>query len=554
MMKPQLQSSSSQAILVVPKPALKTNHGSLARVNRRVTQPESCRKIESGKVFAVLKEIPTTTEKREEKVTTIKARVTVKSTVQDLDDIFLDVLGKSLRLEILSAEFNPSTGIEKETIRGYVHRRAGKGKMVSYEGEFKVKPTFGPVGAVLVTHDHHKEMVFESIVLEGLANGPVHITCNSCVHAKGEKRVFFADQGCFQELLERGLERERVRERRDSSGTAVAFPLLKTPIESTYRPGTIPYRLPFDPPHEPTPTELAWIDLFQKSIPSFRKQAESDDTVPEAHAKAEKFAKRYTKVLEDLKADPQSHGVPLDCILLSRLREQALRDVGFRDIYKKVKVEENANALTLFNEVVQLHDSIEDASKRVESLIRGVFAGNIFDLGCAQIAEAFARDGMSFRASCENLVARPWVIDDLDIFKSKWSTKSWKKAVIFVDNSGADVILGMLPFARELLRRGTQLKDENGKIFGVDASGLSIVNSGNDLPVIDLSMVSPKLSHLANDADLVILEGMGRGIETNLYAQFRCDSLNIGMVKHPEVAEFLGGRLYDCVFKYTQVL
>lgn len=82
----------------------------------------------------------------------------------------------------------------------------------------------------------------------------------------------------------------------------------------------------------------------------------------------------------------------------------------------------------------------------------------------------------------------------------------------------------------------------------------------------------------------------GRGIETNLYAQFKCDSLKIAMVrlvgstfskcetvilkeldlqeevfhlcvptlffqvKHPEVAQFLGGRLYDCVFKYNEVL
>lgn len=117
----------------------------------------------------------------------------------------------------------------------------------------------------------------------------------------------------------------------------------------------------------------------------------------------------------------------------------------------------------------------------------------------------------------------------------------------------------------------------------------------------------------------------GRGIETNLYARFKCDSLKIGMVipscfhlqpykptptspsftllcladgtkgrmkrklktllysgpfplliqsfalllllfylfikaffvsqtqvKHPEVAQFLGGRLYDCVFKYNE--
>lgn len=32
-----------------------------------------------------------------------------------------------------------------------------------------------------------------------------------------------------------------------------------------------------------------------------------------------------------------------------------------------------------------------------------------------------------------------------------------KCAVIFVDNSGADIILGILPFARELLIRGTKV-------------------------------------------------------------------------------------------------
>ncbi|KAL6965182.1 pantothenate kinase [Sarracenia purpurea var. burkii] len=365
----------------------------------------------------------------------------------------------------------------------------------------------------------------------------------------------------------------------ESSEELVAFPLLTTPIESNYRACTIPYRFPSDNPRKPTPTELAWIDLFLNSIPSFRKRAEGDETVPDAYSKAEKFAQRYTEILEDFKKDPESHGGPPDCILLCRLREQVLREVGFRDIFKKVKDEENAKAISLFEDVVRLNDAIEDGPKRVENLIRGIFAGNIFDLGSAQLAELFSEDGMSFLASCQNLVPRPWVIDDLDAFLLKWGRKSWKKVVIFIDNSGADIILGILPFARELLRRGTKvvlaanelpsindvtypelieiiskLKDAHGLLVGVDASNLLIANSGNDLPVIDLTRISQELAYLASDSDLVILEGMGRGIETNLYAQFKCDSLKIGMVKHPEVAQFLGGRLYDCVFKFNEVL
>ncbi|CAB4321358.1 unnamed protein product [Prunus armeniaca] len=364
----------------------------------------------------------------------------------------------------------------------------------------------------------------------------------------------------------------------ESASEMVAFPLLTTPIESNYRACTIPFRFPSDNPRKPTPTELAWVDLFLNSIPSFKKRAETD-AVDDAPARAEKFAQRYSGILEDLKKDPESHGGPPDGILLCRLREQVLKELGFKDIFKKVKDEENAKAISLFENVVDLSDAIEDEGKRLENLVRGIFAGNIFDLGSAQLAEVFSKDGMSFLASCQNLAPRPWVIDDLDAFKLKWSKKSWKKAVIFVDNSGADIILGILPFARELLRRGTQvvlaandlpsinditypelieiiskLKDNEGKLKGVDTSNLFIANSGNDLPVIDLSRVSQEIAYLASDADLVIMEGMGRGIETNLYAQFKCDSLKIGMVKHPEVAQFLGGRLYDCVFKYNEVL
>ncbi|OIW06314.1 hypothetical protein TanjilG_17688 [Lupinus angustifolius] len=364
----------------------------------------------------------------------------------------------------------------------------------------------------------------------------------------------------------------------ESLSELVEFPLLQTPIDSHYRASTIPYRFPSDNPRKSTPTELSWIHLFLNSIPSFKKRAESDTSVPDAVIKADKFAQRYTDILEDLKKDPESHGGPPDCILLCRLRELILRELGFADIFKKVKDEENAKAISLFENVVLLNDAIEDEAKRLENLVRGIFAGNIFDLGSAQLAEVFSKDGMSFLASCQNIIPRPWVIDDLDTFKTKWSKKSWKKVIIFVDNSGADIILGILPFARELLRRGTQvvlaandlpsindvtyselieiiskLKDEEGRLVGVSTSNLLIANSGNDLPVIDLTRVSQELAYLATDADLVVLEGMGRGIETNLYAQFKCDSLKIGMVKHPEVAQFLGGRLYDCVFKYNEV-
>ena len=83
----------------------------------------------------------------------------------------------------------------------------------------------------------------------------------------------------------------------------------------------------------------------------------------------------------------------------------------------------------------------------------------------------------------------------------------------------------------------------------IDGKRLRVV-SAKRLPVIDLSRTSTALAEAAKGADLVVLEGMGRAIETNLRAKFVCDALKLGMVKHPEVATCLGGELYDCVCRF----
>jgi len=46
------------------------------------------------------------------------------------------------------------------------------------------------------------------------------------------------------------------------------------------------------------------------------------------------------------------------------------------------------------------------------------------------------------------------------------------------------------------------------------------MSSGSGLPVIDLRTLSEDFVAATADADLVVLEGMGRGIETNLHARF----------------------------------
>ena len=52
---------------------------------------------------------------------------------------------------------------------------------------------------------------------------------------------------------------------------------------------------------------------------------------------------------------------------------------------------------------------------------------------------------------------RPWLFDDLDAWLDRCSGAPYKLAVIFVDNSGGDIVLGVFPFARDLLLKGTKV-------------------------------------------------------------------------------------------------
>lgn len=55
-------------------------------------------------------------------------------------------------------------------------------------------------------------------------------------------------------------------------------------------------------------------------------------------------------------------------------------------------------------------------------------------------------------------LGRPWLQDDLDDWIERLKTgPPHKCAAIFVDNSGVDIVLGILPFARDLLQRGTKV-------------------------------------------------------------------------------------------------
>lgn len=187
-------------------------------------------------------------------------------------------------------------------------------------------------------------------------------------------------------------------------------------------------------------------------------------------------------------------------------------------------------------------------------------------------------DGVLFHRARDSLLTRPWAIDNVETLCSHMKRGRYKKVMMFVDNAGSDVILGQLPFARQLLISSVaeevviaanslpsinditfeELDSLLSKVCKADDKmsdfiskrKLRVIPSGNDLPVIDLRNVSQEVVKESEGTDLVVLEGMGRSIETNLNVVLSCDSIRIGMVKHKEVATALGGRMLDCVVKF----
>lgn len=83
---------------------------------------------------------------------------------------------------------------------------------------------------------------------------------------------------------------------------------------------------------------------------------------------------------------------------------------------------------------------------------------------------------------------------------------------------------------------------------------LECINSGQSSPCLDLSRLNKSLVELMTErkVDLLVLEGMGRAIHTNLYANFNVECLKVAVLKNRWLAERLGGEMFSVIFKYEK--
>jgi len=146
------------------------------------------------------------------------------------------------------------------------------------------------------------------------------------------------------------------------------------------------------------------------------------------------------------------------------MREDLLNELGFPDPYINQKKRENEFFLGHLAERFDEIDKISDSQSRWEEVIKGVLAGNVFDWGAKAVTDMFDQEAggiMQFSTARDKLQRRPWLIDDFEQFYH--TIGSYKCVCVFADNSGADIVLGIIPFVRELLRCGMKVKTINSE-------------------------------------------------------------------------------------------
>ena len=135
-----------------------------------------------------------------------------------------------------------------------------------------------------------------------------------------------------------------------------------------------------------------------------------------------------------------------------------LNELGFPDPYIKMKQRENEDSLAHLSSRLAEIDKISNSKEKWTELIRGVLAGNVFDWGAKAVTDILEKEKdkiLPFSAAMDTLQKRPWLIDHLEEFARR--IEIYQCCAVFVDNSGADIVLGMIPFVRQLLIRGMKV-------------------------------------------------------------------------------------------------
>ncbi|XP_064615382.1 4'-phosphopantetheine phosphatase-like [Liolophura sinensis] len=352
----------------------------------------------------------------------------------------------------------------------------------------------------------------------------------------------------------------------------ICCPLLLDP--ASYIPDTV------DLTHDREAREY-WLQCFSESIERTRCQAvSSQPNSDDVEQRASKFKEKYLSRLQDLKQNPCAYGTLTVRSLLDMVNH-CLQEFNFTDPYLQQKQFENDQALKCLPDLLRQHCEMT-FEQRQFAISKGLLAGNVFDWGAQEVVQILSENKeFGFLEAQDKLQGRPWLFDDYDHWYERVSQgPPHKCAAIFCDNSGADIILGVMPFTVDLLQRGTQVilcansrPTLNDVTFtellilvkrvaavsdvirtALDQGHLKVMESGQGSPCLDLRLTDHELVQMMRrqGTDLIVIVGMGRAVHTNCHAAFACDALKVAVLKNRWLANRLGGNMFDVMFKFER--
>lgn len=316
-----------------------------------------------------------------------------------------------------------------------------------------------------------------------------------------------------------------------------------------------------------------WVGLFETFPGNIERRLREDGLAGEDFENRwAAFRAAYDAGIARLRRDPTPE---LTTIALGEFRQQMLNGYGWPDPYRELKRRENAVAVEMYPDVIARIDACHRA-QRWEALLCGLFAGNMFDMGAPETIAMHERGEIDFATLLARIPPRPWCIDHADTLCARLDGRRYRQVLFFVDNAGCDVVLGAVPLMREMARRGmrvvaaanstaalndithdelvdlleslARVDEELARMLG--GGRMATVESGSGSPLIDLSRISAPCNNAAAASDLIVLEGMGRGVESNWRQRFTCDVARIALVKDACVAKWLGCEMFQPVCRF----
>lgn len=254
-------------------------------------------------------------------------------------------------------------------------------------------------------------------------------------------------------------------------------------------------------------------------------------------------------------------------------RQEIFTECGIPDPYEDLKRADNERALELLRDCPRIIPETVAEEQRLRWIVSLVMAGNLLDMGSAEARRLNKDAKMGVFERTAEVAAKKWFRDQLDDFESRLrdGPRADGSIVICIDNAGAEIVLGVTTFAKYLVSLGysctiaanevpalndmtaaettpllRRIAESDSELRSIlDEEKLSVISSGSVTSGLNMLKVSEEFDRIASKAEMLILLGQGRAVETNWSTRLSIPWARIATVKDPSVAAAVGCKVFD---------